>query len=291
MGEGRDQSGLGGARISVIRGHPRLDEAIRHAARGALDLAREPGGLGRLYRDNGSHMIMVIALAEHFTKPGLTAMRFKALCHEAGLGSPGRAGALAAQLLDRGGLVEVRSSRDRREHRLRPTPELLAFIQARIRVDVEAAALVQPGVAEALARFDEPAFHPTYYAAVARTMRQHGRRLGVLEPELALFFDRTAGTLVLLDLLVSVPEWPPGVVAPVSVSDWSGRLGVSRSHLLKLLRDADGAGLIAWRSAEHEAVLSGRLIEAVRDFFAFFLFGIAFVLFDALRDQPRPAGT
>jgi hypothetical protein len=288
MGEGRDQNGLGGARISVIRAHPRLDEAIRHAARGALDLAREPGGLGRLYRDNGSHMIMLTALAEHFTPAGLTAMRFKSLCHEAGLGSPGRAGALAAALLDRGGLVEVRSSRDRREHRLKPTPELLTFIQSRIRVDVEAAALVLPGVAEALDRFDAPDFHPVYYRAVARIMRQHGRRLGVVDPRLALFFDRTAGTLVLLDLLVSVPEWSPGVIAQVSVADWSGRLGVSRSHLLKLLRDADSAGLIAWRPAEHEAVLSGDLIEAVRDFFAFFLFGMAFVLFEALRDPAQP---
>lgn len=273
---------------TALLGHPRLDEALRHSARGALALARDGGRLGRLYQDHGSQMIMTMALTQSFTDEGLTVERFKALCLDAGLASPGRARRLMDQLIDRGALIEADAGGDRRRRRLAPTPELLVFIDDRARVDLEAAAMVSPATAALLPRFDEPGFRPWFNRAMAETMAGMGPDVGGLKPELALFGYRNGGLFLLIDILDQ--SLSPAAAVKVSVAGWAARLGVSRAHVLKLLRDADAAGLIAWTPERREVVASPGLIEAVRGFFAFMYAALGQVLAVAARSRDAAEG-
>lgn len=268
--------------LAAIRAHPRLDEAIRHSAVGAIELARSPTVLSRLYRDYGTHMLMVLAMGQHFAPEGLTVGRLRDIAVEAELASPGRAEALTAQLLDRGGLVEIPGAGDRRLHPLSPTPELLDFLHARVKVDVEAAALVSRPAAEMIGGFDQPAFLPAYYLAMGQAMRASRRRMGAVGSDIGPFGDRNGGLLMLCDILSDLPIYDEAQSLPISVAGWSSRFGVSRSHVLKMLRDADEAGLIVWRPEARRLSLTARQIEAIRGFFAYIYFGLTFSLAQAL---------
>lgn len=264
--------------FDAVRSHPRLDEAIRHSASGAVALAARPSALARLYRDYGTHMLMTLALSQHYTPEGLTVGRLLALCEQAGLGSRGRAETLIAQLQDRGGLVAARARGDRRRRPLVPTPELLAFVQDRLRVDVEAAALVCPAAAERLPDFDEPGVMAAYHRALTGAVRSAHTPLGVVGDELGPFSGRNGGLLALCDLLGRLESLSPSESVEVSVTDWSLRFGVSTTHVRNLLRDAAAEGRIDWSPETRRLSFSASQIEAIRDFFAWLYFGLTWIL-------------
>ncbi|MDB5472226.1 MAG: hypothetical protein JWR84_3786 [Caulobacter sp.] len=268
--------------LAAIRAHPRLDEAIRRSAQGAVELARAPSALTRLYRDYDTHMLMTLALAQHYAG-GLTAGRLLGLCQEAGLGSRGRAETLVAQLQDRGGLVAVRARGDRRRHPLVPTPELLAFVHARLWVDVEAAAMVSTTAAAQAGAFEDQDFVAAYYRALTGAVRAAKTPLGALGGGLGPFSDRNGGLLILCDIVERLAALSPSEEVAVSAADWSRRFGVSLSHVRKLLRDAAAQDRVVWRPEARRLSLTAGHIEAMRGFFAYLYFGLTYVLGQAAR--------
>jgi DNA-binding MarR family transcriptional regulator len=96
-----------------------------------------------------------------------------------------------------------------------------------------------------------------------------GFRILMHAPELALFAEHNAGMMILFNLMLSGEGFPPREAVPSSVAGLARRFGVSRTHVLRLLRAAEADGLIE-RTGEHydRVVLAPHLTQAVLRMFA-----------------------
>jgi len=56
----------------------------------------------------------------------------------------------------------------------------------------------------------------------------------------------------------------------------SKRYEASRTHILRLLRDADGQGLVAWRADAREVTLLPKLVRAIQSYNAHIFAGTAY---------------
>jgi hypothetical protein len=99
-----------------------------------------------------------------------------------------------------------------------------------------------------------------------------GFRLLHCAPELFQLADRNAGMVILMSLFLAREPgdtMPPQRPVAISISELSRRFGVSRPHVLKLLRDADAEGFIRIDSAEPQRIqVLPPLVEAMSNFIA-----------------------
>jgi DNA-binding MarR family transcriptional regulator len=105
---------------------------------------------------------------------------------------------------------------------------------------------VLPEAAEGYTRFDEPGFLRAYAIALASEVIG-GFRLLDHGPELQLLSDRDAGFTITFSIaLAAAPQdgMPATGVIPVSASALAKRFHVLRSHVTRLLHDAQAAGLL-----------------------------------------------
>jgi hypothetical protein len=129
---------------------------------------------------------------------------------------------------------------------LMPTDKLIAMHRERWRRQLCAVALVRPEAGEALNRFDHPAFDPAFTAAQAQEFLG-GFRLLNDAPDVQFFADRNAGLFILFSIvLAGAPDdaVPPTRLVTVPAAALAKRFHVSRSHVIKLLRDAVDTGLL-----------------------------------------------
>jgi DNA-binding MarR family transcriptional regulator len=262
--------------IAALRAHPRFGEAMRAAALGLADLYEGSRLLNLIANDRGRFLIGYLALYLHFagdpSKPqqGLTSTRLQALCAEQDVCSPGRVAAVLALMRAAGYLESRRDVTDRRIRRLVPTQRLIEAARRRWKVQFSAMAPLLPDTQAALEALHREEF-------VAAFLRSFGLRFGeglrVLAhaPELAPFTERNAGLMILSSLLCAAAPGDGRATRPVpiSVSALSRRFGVSRIHVLDLLRDAERDGLIERRSGAGERILVlARFVDAMERLFA-----------------------
>ncbi|MGU3493875.1 hypothetical protein ACLBXM_07530 [Xanthobacteraceae bacterium A53D] len=261
--------------IARLRSHPDFPAAGLQWTREIVNRYDGNRLLNRLLNDRERTIFALMALYLNATPDetgaGLTAGRIIALCEETRLCSRGRAKAMLV-LMRWGGYVTAApacAGNDRRQRPLVPTP---AFIEAQIgrwRVIYEAAARVDPIGRQALERLDDATFHRTVLTHLISRFRE-GERLLDHAPSLSLFAARDGGILALLALTLAASEedsFPPRQPVTVSVASLGRRFHVSRAHVLKLLRDAEAAGLLD-RVADGRVQLRPELREGLENFFA-----------------------
>src|SRR5579883_3134707 len=86
--------------------------AIRALVDGMLELYQRRPVLNRVMNDRGRLVVSYIALYLHHSDAGLTTNRFKQVCSQAGITSPGRAAAILA-LMRFAGLVTPETTTER----------------------------------------------------------------------------------------------------------------------------------------------------------------------------------
>ena len=266
------------ARIALIRAHPRFAEAMAKTAKGLVDAYDGNRLLNRILNDRERSVFALMALYLHANPDsagrGLTAGRIIELCRETGLCSRGRAKAMLV-LMRWGGYLEPCTEpggpADRRQRPLVPTLQFLEMQASRWRRHFEAISLMDACGTAALTRLDNPAFR----AELIRTMMARfraGMRLLDYAPALNLFASRDGGMLIVFQLLLSAqPDdvFPPQGVISIPVAELGRRFHVSRAHVLKVLRDAESAGLIERLPGPPSGIrLSFTLRESLCAFFA-----------------------
>lgn len=294
-----DLRALNAPRLAALRAHPAFPQAM---GQWATDLVGRYDGnrlLNRLLNDRERAMFALMALYLHVTPDesgaGLTAGRIIALCTETQLCSRGRAKAMLVLMRWAGYIEPSPAGRaDRRQRPLVPTAAFFSSQVERWRSIYEAVALLDPIGATALEHLEDPAFRVHVVRGIISRFRA-GERLLDHAPALALFAARDCGLMVLLALALSRPPedaFPPQGVLTVPVAALGRRFHVSRAHVLKLLRDAETAGLLERPDRASGGLrLEPPLRQGLADFFA-----AVFVLFaDAARDAcatiaatPRP---
>lgn len=268
--------------IAALRAHPGFGEAMRTSASGLVDLYQGSRLLNWLMDDRGRLVVGYLALYLHFERrpddpaSGLTPTRMKQLCTEFGVCSAGRTTAMLSLMRLGGYLAPASDIDDRRLHRLVATERLIELLVVRWRLHFSAMVPLLPEGKAACAALHDPAFVRAMVAAMFDRFRS-GFRFLDHAPGVGLFGDRNGGMLILSSLLTAGEAddaMPPRRPVAISIASLARRFGVSRAHVLKLIRDAADEGLIERIGpAGERIVILPRLSNAAQNLFAtMFLF-------------------
>lgn len=266
-----------GLEIAALRAHPRFAEAMRACAGNTVDYHSRGRIMGWLLSDRTLFVLGLAAVGMDADsradddRSGLTPGRFKAFCVQNGVCSEGRAAAILAFMRLSGHLEAESHPADRRITRLRPSPKLLDIVRTRMQPQLAAAALVFPEIAPAVELLDDPAFERRLYSNLLERY-DSGMRVIPHGSALRLFAERDVGVLVLLSLVLGAPESAEislDVPLPLSIAALARRFHVSRTHILRLIRDAEAAGLLSREGERGDQVrFNPRLQEDLSNFVA-----------------------
>jgi hypothetical protein len=272
------------AALAEMRVQPRFQEAARHAATASLRLFDSDPIMTRALKDVGRVVLGMIALYLD-ARGGMTLSKIQAFLVEMRLTSPGRAAAMLIQLRLIGYVAPAAVQPNRRVRIYTPTPRMRAAFHAHFRKDLEALSLMEPEAAVVLARFDEPGvFNPflvRFGEGLIDAAKVHDQR----KPGLDLFSQRNAGLTILTDLTLAGSAgdaFPPQGPIRFSVAGLARRFGVSRPHVLKLLRDAQKVGFLRRDAEEGVGVLEPLLREQIANYYATTFIGMAACALSAL---------
>jgi AraC-like DNA-binding protein len=259
--------------LAALQAHPRFNDAWRIAITGFIEMWQRNRLLNTVVNDRGRLLIGLYAVYFHLltwpndARTGLTMSRMVALCSEQKFCSPGRAKAILMLMRMFGYLAPASGEADRRLRRLVPTERLMALHRERNRRIFGATAVVMPECAEAFAAQSHPDFTALFVHRYCEQLLAGFRFIDVV-PDLQLFIERNGGTMVLCSLLLAGgadESFPPISPVTISASALSRRFGVSRSHVRRLLQDAERQELLQ-RLEGDRIRLVPRLTQASSDF-------------------------
>ncbi len=246
------------------------------------------------FRDTGKLVLAMIALYLDATG-GLTHRRLREISQKAGTLSAGRATAILLHLRMIGYVTAVSTRADGSARLYVPTQKMREVFRNRIRIDIEALAMLEPEVDSLLARFAEDETFRIF-------MAEAGNLIGEAKPneeEGLVRYDaitsKNAGQIIIYNLLQAADhgrEFPPLGPAPVSVSALSRRFGVSRAHVLRVLREMEDGGFVTRAADGNGYELQQRLHDAFRQHFALvhlILGGVAYATLQVLKQNDRAA--
>jgi len=207
-----------------------------------------------LVKDKASYLMGLSAVyLFHAGATSLTAAALRNTALTYAVCSKGRASAIVTHMV-KSGLLIAEQPRTRGT-RLVLGPRLETYFIDELRSTIDSMLALSPVASQALARLDDPAFFGKYVRIVLPFGAAMFQAFGDGPPEIRLFTQRDAGWPIALDLLNTAPDAP----AAISVSRLAARFAVSRPHILKLLKDADTAGLLTWSAKTREAAVTPML--------------------------------
>jgi hypothetical protein len=235
-----------------IVNHPVFARAAYRLAENMLSLRHHSRALNGMFKDAGHYVAAMMAIHLH-ASGGLTMKRLRDFCASSGYLSPGRARALLIymQYLRYVDILPIR--RDQMAQYM-PTQQFIEAWRLHLRLALEAAALIEPGIHRLLARFDDnrlfDAFAGFHCQALIAAVTDDTNRALTLE---RIFLHRLGGHYVLHALILGGVDrapiehsaFPPSLPNRLSVAALSRAFGVSRLHISRVLDDAEAAGLLA----------------------------------------------
>lgn len=272
-------------RLGAMKAHPRIDEALRHSVSAALDYFHANQVMHRNVRDIGRLILGVVALYLDATG-GLTHRRLRALSGQTGVISAGTATAVLFRMRAIGYVHREETGGSGLQRRYVPTPEMVRAFQDRLRFELEAAAMVIDGCGAILPRYEEPGVFRAVIAVMGRETMQAVRNPRPDLDALNRLSVRTAGLLVLFDIVHAAdrPGAPFAAEAEVevSVAALARRYEISRSHVLSILRDLSAADFLERLSSDGLWRIKPALRDALLTFFTVIYAGMAGVESEAL---------
>jgi hypothetical protein len=263
--------------LATLRGHPQFPAAMRACAAGMVKLHVRGRFIGWFLSDR------VLAILAHAAvcldadandddpRSGLSPGSFKTFCVRTGMCGEGRATAILAFMRLTGHLEAEVHPADGRITRLRPSAKLLETTRSRLGAEFAALAMVCPEIAPAAERLGDPDFEREMAVEFLKRWRI-GARFIDHAPDLRLFLERDVGIVTLFALMLEADPSepvPPANPVPLSIAALARRFRVSRTHILRLIRDAESAGLMTRLGEKGEQIaFAPKLREAIRDFFA-----------------------
>jgi len=228
--------------------------------------------------------------AQQNARPGLTASQVKAVFVEMKFASPGRVDALIAAMRLFGYVRLESDPYDKRVKLIVPTEHHVATFQHMLQVHFAAMALVMEEGGIGLANLERADFMPAFVRKVCES-RYHGFRLVNSVPEIKTFFNQHAGTPILLYMMVNGRKTSARTVeTSVSVSRLSKQFRVSRSHVRKVLGEAEAAGFIQRSGVDDlPTVMLPEWIDTVEKLYAAVFLHFAACIRSALEEIPAEA--
>ena len=254
---------------TVVLADPRFSACHRKYVEGALAYAGENAAFQTIASDMGQYFLCSIAVYMD-ASGGLTHRRLRALMGDAGILSAGRATALLWRLR-LGKFIEPVDT-DAGEGLLKqfvPTPAMVQAFRERLRVDFGALAILEPAVEPLLARFDEPDMYRLIIQLMGEDLIGSAARPDSRLEEFHMIAARAAGVLIMYDMAASVEsadDFPASGPVTSSVAALARRFGVSRSHVLSLLRQMEKARFTTFDAATGRVMVQPLMRETLRHF-------------------------
>jgi len=276
--------------IAHLRTHPRFPDAAWRMA----ETPAEPLPTGRLaafiLNDRvrtqiGYFILYLYWSAQQNAQPGLTASQVKSVFTEMKFASPGRVDALIAAMRLFGYVRLELDPYDRRVKLIVPTQHHVATFQQMLRVHFAAMAMVLEEGETGLASLEHAGFMPAFIRKVCES-RYHGFRIVNSVPEIKDFFNHHAATPILLYVMVNGRKTGArSVETSISVSRLAKQFRVSRSHVRKVLAEAEATGFIT-RSGVDELgiVMQPYWIDTMERLYATVFLHFAACIRSALQD-------
>jgi DNA-binding MarR family transcriptional regulator len=251
------------ASLAELQRHPEFEVAVAGSMRGSIELHQSGNLSNWILNDRArawfGHALLYLHATARPGDPlsGLTPARVKDLAVAAGICSAGRAAAMLALMRAAGYLERAPATGDKRVRRLAPTAKLLDVQRQRLRRQFEAIAIVLPEAQGAVASLGSPDFENALALAIGEEFMS-GTRLLSRSPDLKPFAEYSAGMVVLFSLMLAAePQGSFAIGGPlaVSISALSRRFRVSRTQVLRLLREAEEGGFLARATTNYESVV------------------------------------
>lgn len=264
--------------------HPGFPAVMRRLIEDMMDESRP-----RLRAGGHRHYLVCLLTFFLYSRPeGLTVRSLRELCAEGDYPRAMARPMLAYLRFARYVEPVPGESADRRERRFQPTADLVADFHSRMRREVAIIAEIEPDAARVVDRMADYDFFLTFMNAYGAQLID-GRRQNTHDPHgLAMFSERSGGFPIILHLALGRPDdsaMPPEAPIPYSISRLA-RIGrSSRTHVLRLLRDAEAAQLVK-RLSETEIILLPKVRRDLRSFYGAMCWGYASFARWALRHAP-----
>jgi DNA-binding MarR family transcriptional regulator len=249
-----------------ILAHPRFPIARDEFVKAILALYEHKPFLNRLLLEASRTVLLAVIMclyarydeAERDTWPTLRLVADSMAAHQ--LASPSRVQDLVSRLVKTGYLEQRASLQDRRVRILTPTKKMMAQDQDFLVSHYLPLQILfpEPGYAPVMTR--DPAFQ-LKQRLVSRDLFALGAKILASNPVMMLFQGRDAGVMILIKLIQT--HGRQGGPLKVSYSDLGGRFGVSRTHVRKLLIEAEEMKLVCLTKTDGQFVeLLPPLLEA-----------------------------
>lgn len=262
--------------IADMRSQPRFKEALHQNARELLTRHYNDPALHRSFVDGGRQVLAVLALYLGATG-GVTHRRLRDLAGEGTVLSTGRATALLMQMRWMGYLEPVVETKRGAAKRYLQTPQLVADFLFRLRIDLAALELVAPEIALMTAQLDDPQFVQAFIADFGASVLSASRMTHVPTAPISAFYLRSAG----MATLFAIYEHAAGEdyrsrhgSAGVSSTELAKLFGVSRTQIVRLLRDAERAGFIRQNAKQALLEVEPAFVDPFEAFWAIYFIGL-----------------
>ncbi|MEI9991727.1 MAG: hypothetical protein WDM86_17015 [Rhizomicrobium sp.] len=272
------------AAYARLSSHSKFIEATRQSARTAV--ARHTGNplISRTVKDIRRLMYGVFVLYLD-ARGGLTLKAIRDVCVELGLASPGYAAAILLRLRVLGFVTRDANATDRRTRRYVPSPMMKTAFTELLGNELLAFGIIEPEAVAAAEAIKDPV---VFRYLVLNGGRGLSRIVKRAEPgPLHLFATRDLGTAILHEIALSGAEddaYPPKGPVRMAVAPLARKFGVSRSHVLRLLRDAEKQKLLRRDADEMTGHFEEKLREALLLFHASVFLSIAAGAYQAMND-------
>ena len=261
-----------------IYARPGFAAAMRNSTTGPLALLDDDPSFYRCIGDIPTYALGVLALHLH----SLDRLYHRGL-HEVAkdLFSAGRATAILKRMQSAGLIVPQDAFQSGRQRRFAPAPAMLRAFRTCYLIELKSLALIVPGVGALVETYDDPKVFDGIIAFLAtRHLAAPALDQELIEP-LGGVGRRSMGLMVAYSLAEAAFEagYPrtEGVI-DLNLSRLAKRLGVSRTHGRRVLKQLEEAGLIA--AGETPETL--RLTPAFADAYELYFFGMFSILLAAV---------
>jgi hypothetical protein len=270
------------AAVACMIAQPGFPDACRLVLKYALERTGRNVLMTRVTKDI-SRLVYGYIVLYLDARGGITLTAIQDLCQEVGIAGRGRARMLLFHLRAIDYIRPTPKGSDRRVQHYLPSPDMQASLRDAVSDELRAFSPVEPAAAHAADRLVEPEFFKAYMLrlgqAVTRALKIRPVRL------LSHFSERNAGLIILWDILASAEEgdvYPPRGRLQMSVSGLADKYEVSRSHVFRLLRDAEQLGLLKRDPDEQTGVIAEELRQDLIGYHVDIFTGLAMCAHHAL---------
>lgn len=242
-------------------GNPLFPAAAREAASAAVERHTGNPSMSRTVKNIRRLFYGIFALYLD-ARGGLTLTTIKELCAELDIASPGLAAAILVRLRMLGYVVPAADASDKRTRIYVASPTMKAAFADMFRRELLAFAIVEPEAKAAADAIGEQDVFRQFALNGGRGLRRALKTAAVTP--ITPFALRDAGIAILHEIALSGDDgdtYPPEGPVKLAVAPLARKFAVSRSHVLRLLREVESNGHLRRNSDE----LTGRLEPPLRE--------------------------